>query len=136
MSIFNTLGNIATDSVINMFSKKDKNKSSGSWGDAYAAAAKESAQVTKGFVKQAMTMAAEGRSGTKTNLPTPNTEESKYTKDQQEIIRLYNSARSDEFRKALVQQLKANGNNRLAFELEVKSLKDEPLGQNIEIEKA
>ena len=81
-------------------------------------------------------MAAEGRSGTKTNLPTPDTEESEYTKDQQEIIRLYNSARSDEFRKALVQQLKTNGNNRLAFELEVDSLKDEPLGQNIEIEKA
>lgn len=136
MSIFNMLGNIATDTVVNIFGKKNKSNSSASLGDAYAAAAKESAQATKGFVKQALTMAAEGRSGTKTNLPTPNTAESEYTKDQQEIIRLYNSARSDQFREALIQQLKSNGNNRLAFELEIKNLKDEPLGQNIKVEKA
>ena len=136
MSILNMLGNIATNSVINMFGKKDKSNSSASFGDAYAAAAKESAKLSKSFLKQSMSLSAENRAGPQTNLPTPATKESEYTKDQIEIIRLYNSARSDDFRKALVQQLKANGNNRLAFELEVKSLKDEPIGTNIQVEKA
>ena len=93
----------------------DSKGSSGSSGAAYAQAVKASDKTSKGFLKKAIADAAEGRSGVKTNLEPKQQERSKYT---EELIAMYRNADTPNTRQALIQQLRNNGNHRIALNLE------------------
>lgn len=111
MSIVETVFNVGR----RFFGGGDSKGSSGNAGAAYAKAIEASDRTSKGFLKKAITMAAEGRSGVKTNLEPKQQERSKYT---EELITMYRNADSPNTRQALLQQLRNNGNHRIALNLE------------------
>lgn len=110
MSAFNIVTNL-----VGSFLGGNDNKSSGDSGAAYAKAVRESSKKTAGFVKKAMTLAAENRSGVQTNLTPKQLEQSKYA---QELLAMYREADTPSLRNAIIQQLRNNGNHRIALNLQ------------------
>jgi len=115
MSMFESLIGNVVSSVFGGGDSKESSGSSGNAGAAYAKAIEASNKTSQGFLKKAITMAAEGRSGSKTNLEPKQQERSKYTED---LITLYRNADTESTRQALIKQLRNNGNHRIALNLE------------------
>ena len=113
--MFETLFSIGSSLLGGGGDSKESSGSSGSAGAAYAQAIEASDKTSKGFLKKAIADAAEGRSGVKTNLEPKQQERSKYT---EELIAMYRNADTPNTRQALIQQLRNNGNHRIALNLE------------------